>query len=98
MIAGMEIASTQVIGLEDHFTYSVDVSWTMTVDPQAFVTAVVPEDERADIPEDALAVQTQTFEFHQEIRDHNQPAMVTPPPAENVISLLAMFMAGPPSS
>jgi hypothetical protein len=98
MLAGMEITSIQAIGLEDHFTYSVDVSWAMTVDPQAFVTAVVPEDERGDIPEDALAVQTQTFEFHQEIRDHNQPVVVTPPPAENVISLLAMLMAGPPPS
>lgn len=98
MIASMNMSSTQAIGLEDHFTYSVDISWEMTVDPQAFIMAAVPENERGEIPEEALAVQTQTFEFHQEIRDHNQPVMVTPPPAENVISLLAMLMGGPPSS
>jgi hypothetical protein len=98
MIAGMETGGTRTIGLEDHFTYSVDVSWSMTLDPKAFVSAVAPEGEATASPEQPLAVQTQTFEFHQEIRDHNQPVVVTPPPAEKVISLLATILGWSPAS
>jgi hypothetical protein len=96
MIAGMEITVVQSIGLEDHFTYSFDLSWQMTFDPQKFVEAVSP-DELANIPEDELVAQEQSFVFHQEIRDHNQPVMVTPPPMEQIIPLLTLLMGGPPA-
>ncbi|MBN1284768.1 MAG: hypothetical protein JXB47_05175 [Anaerolineae bacterium] len=99
MLNSMEITLTKMIGLEDHFTYGYEASWSLAVDTKAIVGAIV-EEEMSEEAMEALTPQAYDFNVKTTFSGHNQEPDVSPPDAEKVVPIqkLIEMMSQPPET
>lgn len=90
MLSGMEVVAVEKIGLDDPYTYAIDMTWSMTIDPAAMIRAVEGEEALADTPAEELAPMTFNWAYQLALRDHNQPVEINAPDPDLVISIIDM--------